>query len=237
MKGRFGIAVIGVLGVAALVALCVWQVQRLTWKEGVIAVLEQRLAGEPVALPVAFEPETQEFSRVRISGVFSGEPGAHGYPDAPLLMSLRPHGPGYRVIQPFDLTDGRRVMVDRGYAPVAEKNENGAAARLIPAPVETVELTGALRWPDEGGDGASFGARDNVWTARDLGVMAELFAAEPVLIVSETSTAVGDWPIPQPIAAINVPNNHLGYALTWGALAVIWAGMTSLMAYRVPRTS
>lgn len=234
MKGRFGIIAIGALGVAILVALCIWQVQRLAWKEGIIATLDERIEAPPAALPASFDPESQEFSRVRLSGRFPGAPGAHGFVDAPLLTSLRPHGPGYRVIQPFETVDGRRVMVDRGYAPVAEKNEGGAAARATPAPKGEVEIVGALRWPDETGD-PPFGDGVNVWTARDLAAMAEIFGVEPVLIVAETSTALGEWPLPQPIRAVNVPNNHLEYALTWAALAIVWAAMTGWLILRPAR--
>ena len=232
MTGRTGVILTGLLGVAALIALCVWQVQRLAWKEALIATLETRLSAPAQAMPTKFDPAAQEFTRVGISGVFDGAPGRHGFADAPLLTSLKPHGPGYRVIQPFVTTGGRRVMVDRGYAPIAEKNEGGAARRPTPAPQGVVEIIGALRWPDEGEEGPDFGARDNVWINRDLAEMAEIFEAEPVLIVAETSTAIGDWPIPQPIVAVNVRNNHLEYALTWGMLAIAWAAMTGWIAFR-----
>ncbi|QIE56235.1 SURF1 family protein [Pikeienuella piscinae] len=227
----------GALGAAVLVSLCIWQIQRLEWKEGVITTLETRLSGAPTALPEAFDPATQEFTRVVIKGRFDGAPGAHGFDDAPLLTSLPPYGPGYRVIQPFVLDDGRRVLVDRGYLPVTEKNVAGAASRPTPAPDGVIEITGALRWPDEGREGPDFGAVDNVWVNRDLDEMAALFGTEPVLIVAETSTAVGDWPIPRPIEAINVPNNHLNYAITWGALALIWAGMTAWLVVRPQKSS
>lgn len=228
---RYGMVALGAVGVAVLIALSVWQFQRLAWKEALIAELEGRLAAPPVVLPAELDPATDEFRRVTLTGKFSDVTGAHGFADAPLLTSVRPHGPGYRVIQPFDLADGRRVMVDRGYAPVASKNRLGAAARPTPAPADFITLTGALRWPDETGD-PPFGADDNVWTARDLGVMAELFDAEPVLVVAETDTAVIDWPRPQPLEAVKVRNNHLEYALTWAALAVIWAAMTGYLAFR-----
>lgn len=232
--GRWGMIVTGVVGVIVLIGLCVWQVQRLAWKEGVIAQLEARLARPPIALPAAFDPETQEFSRVRIAGRFPGEAGGHGFTDAPLLTSRKFVGPGYRIIQPFDLTDGRRIMVDRGFQPVAEKNLGGAAVRPTPAPEGVVEIIGALRWPDEAADQA-YGARDNVWTSRDLGAMARLFASEEVLVVAETSTAVGDWPRADPIKAVNIRNNHLEYAITWAALAIGWAAMTGFLIFRTGR--
>ena len=51
--------------------------------------------------------------------------------------------------------------------------------------------------------------------------MADLFDAEPILVVTETPTAVDMWPIPQPIEAVNIRNNHLEYAITWYALAAV----------------
>ncbi|MEL7463584.1 MAG: SURF1 family protein [Pseudomonadota bacterium] len=233
MKGRIGIVATGVLGVAILVWLCLWQLQRLEWKEGVIAEMETRMAAAPGPLPETFDIDGQEFSRVSLTGRFSGEAGAHGFVDAPLLVTLRPYGAGYRVIQPFTLSDGRRVMVDRGYTPVEEKNEGGAAARPTPAPEGEIVLIGALRWPvSEYEEGPAFGARDNVWTGRDLPEMAELFAAEPVLVVLETSTAVGEWPKPRPLEAVRIKNDHLEYAITWGSLAFVWALMTGWLAFR-----
>ncbi len=232
MNSKAGIIAIGALGTAVLIGLCVWQVQRLAWKEGLIATLEARLAAPPAPLPAAFDPETQEFSRVAVTGRFDGAPGAEGFVDAPLLTTRRPFGAGYRVIQPFETTDGRRVMIDRGFVPLEEKNEAGGATRPTPAPEGVLEITGALRWPDEGDDGPDHGATDNVWVNRDLAEMAPLFGAEPVLIVAETSTAIGKWPAPQPIEAVNVRNNHMEYAITWAALALVWAVMTGYLAFR-----
>ena len=80
MKGRIGIVATGIVGVVTLAALCVWQLQRLEWKEGVIATLEARLAADPIALPADPDPESQEFARVRVRGAFSGDAGAHGFP-------------------------------------------------------------------------------------------------------------------------------------------------------------
>ncbi len=226
--------VTGIVGVAVLAGLCVWQIQRLQWKQGVIAQLEARLAEPPKTLPDVFDPDLQEFSRVRIKGRFTGELGQHGFADAPLLTSRKFIGPGYRIIQPFELTDGRRIMVDRGFAPVETKNLNHAASRPTPAPDGNVEIVGALRWP-EAGDDQAYGVNDNVWTARNLTTMARLFSTEKVLVVAETSSAVGEWPKADPIRVVNVRNNHLEYAMTWAALAIGWAVMTGFLIFRPDR--
>jgi len=228
-RGIIAPIVIGVTGVAILIGLCIWQVQRLEWKEALIATLEARLSSTPVAMPADPGPG-DEFLRVAVSGRFEGATGSHGFADAPFLTT-RDREPGYRIIQPFTLSDGRRVMVDRGFLPAALKNESGRATRPTPAPAQEVTLTGALRFPEERAD-PPFGARDNVWVARDLSAMARVFGAEPVLVVAETPTAVGGpWPRPMPLR-VDLPNDHLNYAITWGSLALIWAVMSGLWLRR-----
>ena len=56
------------------------------------------------------------------------EPGElHVYTSAPV------RGVGYRVIVPLELADGRRILLDRGFVPIEEKD---AARRLGPIAVE-----------------------------------------------------------------------------------------------------
>ncbi|MDT8343616.1 MAG: SURF1 family protein [Thermohalobaculum sp.] len=233
-RGAIAPIVIGVGGVAILLGLCAWQVQRLAWKEALIATLAQRLTRPAVEMPA--EPAlADEFLRVTVTGRFEGAPGSHGHPDAPFLTT-REREPGYRVIQPFTLGDGRRVMVDRGFIPAALKNEAGLALRPTPAPAGEVTLTGALRFPGETAE-PPFGARDNVWVARDLDAMARVFGAEPVLVVAETATAGPDgWPQPMPLT-VDLPNNHLNYAITWGLLALVWAVMAAVWTRRELRAA
>jgi surfeit locus 1 family protein len=222
-------------GVAVLLGLMTWQIRRLAWKQALIATLAERLAAPPVALPDPLDPARDEFRRVALEGRFPGAPGAHGFPDAAYLTTMRPEGAGYRLVQPFDTADGRRVLVDRGYLPVAEKNEGGRAARPTPAPDGPVALVGALRWPQAADWFADAGAgpADNVWLSRDVARLAPLWGAEPVLVVAETPTAAaGPWPRPAPVT-VDLPNDHLGYAVTWGLLAAVWAAMGGLLIRRM----
>ncbi|MEM9781993.1 MAG: SURF1 family protein [Pseudomonadota bacterium] len=221
--------ILGVAGTATLISLSVWQVQRLAWKEGLIAELSERLRVAPMVLPADPDQAAHEFRRVVVTGRFTGETGRHGYQDAPLLATLE-KAPGYRVIQPFETTDGRRLMISRGWVPLEAKNEQGRASRPIPAPSGEISVTGALRWPDDP-QTPVFGTEDNVWIARDLATYATVFDVEPLLVVAETPTpgAATRAPVPTPLS-VNLPNNHFGYALTWGLLAAAWAAMSALWA-------
>jgi surfeit locus 1 family protein len=222
-------------GCAILLGLMGWQIQRLAWKEGLIATLEARLAAAPVAMPEAPDPGRDEFLRVRVTGRFTGATGAHGFADAAWLTTIRPWGAGYRLVAPFETEDGRLILVDRGFLPVAEKNEAGRAGRPTPAPGGAVTLTGALRWPQAADwfSQAGQGPADNVWLSRDMAALAPLWGAEPVLLVAETATAAegARWPVPQPVT-VDLPNDHLGYAVTWGGLALVWAAMGAALLRR-----
>ena len=229
----FATIALGAAGLAVLLGLMVWQIQRLAWKEALIARIEARLAAAPVALPDRPDAARDEFLRVRVQGRFTGSVGAHGHADAAYLTSLRPWGPGYRLVQPFETDRGRLILVDRGYVPLAEKNQGGRAALPIPAPPDVLTLTGALRWPEPGDFFADAGAgpADNVWLTRDLARLAPLWGTEPVLLVAESATAVGPWPVPQPVT-VDLPNDHLQYAVTWGLMAAAWSVVAGLLIRR-----
>jgi surfeit locus 1 family protein len=220
---------LGVAGTATLIALCLWQLDRLEWKLGLIDQLEARLSAEPQPLPIDPTAAEHEFLRVTVTGRFPGEDGAHGHPDAPLLATLD-KAAGYRIIQPFTTGSGRRIMVSRGWVPAEVKNVEGRAVREIPAPEGEVTLTGALRFPDDP-QSPAYGERDNVWIARDLQVYERVFDVEPVLLVAETPTPGPGTrsPVPQPLT-VELRNNHLGYAITWGGLAAVWAVMSAAWA-------
>jgi len=211
--------VFGIAGVAVLVGLGVWQVQRLAWKTEIIARIEERMAAAPVALPAAPGPEADQYRRVRARGAIGAEE-LHVYTSAP------PRGVGYRVIVPLTLADGRRVLLDRGFVPIAEKD---AARHHGPIAVE-----GALLWPRE--TDRFTGAPDreaNIWFARDVPLMAAALGTEPVMIVVAASDDPAA-PLPLPVTP-NIPNDHLEYAITWFGLAAVWTVMTGYLLWRIKR--
>ncbi|MGM0585759.1 MAG: SURF1 family protein [Pseudomonadota bacterium] len=208
--------VFGLGGLAILIGLGVWQVQRLEWKLGIIERLEARLDAEPVALPESPTEAEDEYLRVSVAGRY-GEEEIH------VLTSLKPWGPGYRVVAPFETEGGRRILVDRGFIPQEEKGEDRAAPQAA--------VTGALLWPDETDSFTPAPDRaENIWFARDLPAMAEALAAEPALIVAESNP--GERPVATPLT-VNIRNDHLEYAITWFGLAAVWAAMTVALVRRI----
>ncbi|MFV0493002.1 MAG: SURF1 family protein [Pseudorhodobacter sp.] len=212
--------ILGMGGVAILLWLGFWQLQRLHWKEDVLAQIEARIAAAPVALPANPEDPRDRYMPVRVSGRFTGE-------DLGVLTSIKQIGPGYRVIALFETDNGRRIMIDRGF--VAE------AARGVPREVGQAEITGNLHWPQEvDGYTPDPDLARGLFFARDVPQMAEALKAEPVLIVARSDT--GDGIEPMPVGAEGITNNHLNYAITWFLMAAVWLGMTLLLLWRIRRT-
>ena len=124
------------------------------------------------------------------------------------------------------LADGRRVLLDRGFVPIGEKD---AARGTGP-----IAVTGSLAWPQETDSFTSPPDRaKNIWFARDVPLMAAALDTLPVMIVVAESDAP-DAPMPLPVT-VNIPNDHLQYAITWFLLAVVWTLMTGYLLYRIKR--
>lgn len=212
-------ALFGAVGVAILVSLGVWQLQRLAWKTAIIDSVEARLDDEPVPVPEDPDPEADRYLRVRAQGTLGAEE-LHVYTSAP------PFGVGYRVIAPLTLDDRRRILLDRGFVPIEQKD---AARHTGPITVE-----GTLDWPRETDGFTSAPDRaENVWFARDAVLMADALGTEPVMLVTARSDDPAA-PMPLPVS-VAIRNAHLEYAITWFSLAAVWTVMTLYLLWRIKR--
>lgn len=223
MSGRvISVVMFGLLGMAVLVSLGVWQLQRLAEKEGVLAEIAARIEAAPVVLPEVVDREADRYLPVAATGRFEGE-------TVRVLVSLQGAGPGYRLISGFEV-DGRRVLVDRGY--LAERAEQPEP------PVGDVTVTGNLHWPDEV-DGFTPDAdiARNIWYARDVDALAAYLGTEPVFVIAREISAPDAPVTPLPVSVEGIPNNHLGYAIQWFGLALVWLGMTAFLLWRITRRS
>ncbi len=211
--------VFGIVGVAILVSLGVWQVHRLAWKTAILDQIAARLAADPVPVPAVPTPAADAYLRVAVDGTI-GPGELHVYTTSADGVV------GYRVIAPLTLADGRTILLDRGFVPIEAKD----AAR----PVGAVHVEGNLAWPQETDFFTAAPDREkNIWFARDVPLMAEALGTLPVMLV----VAVRDDPkAPEPMpVTVNIPNDHLQYAITWFLLAAVWAGMTGYLLWRIKR--
>ena len=225
-RSLIGPALATLIGVGALVGLGVWQLQRLAWKEALIAEMTERLAAPPVDLPppsqwTALKPDDYEYRRVRLSGVFDY---AH---QALVFRSLgSPHGryggPGYLVMTPFRLAAGPSVLVNRGFVPEALKSASASG------PAGVTEITGLLRsseprTPFTPADDPTRGQ----WFTRDVEAIAAALAVGPHAPFSVDEDAGDDAnALPEGgETVISFPNNHLSYAITWFGMALALAGV------------
>ncbi len=208
---------IGVVGAGILAALGFWQIERLAWKEGILAEIEATIDGAPQPLPRAPDPETTRYLPVALTGTI--EPEA-----LYVLVSVKRRGAGWRAVSAFETTDGRRILLDRGFLPVDRKD-----AALV-AGAMTVQ--GNLHWPDDRNDATPENDEaGNIWYARDLAPMAARLGTEPLLVVARATDPAGRVAEPLPVDTSGIPNDHLQYAVTWFGLALVWVAMTGLWLY------
>lgn len=208
----------GLAGAAILISLGTWQLRRMEWKEAILAEIEARIAAAPVELPVAPDPEAHRYLPVTMDGTFTGE-------RLYVLVSRKQVGAGVRVIEAF-ATEGRRVLVDRGFLPDADKD------RVLTVTQATV--VGNLHWPEET-DGfiPPPDPATGLWFARDAVAMSAKLRTEPTYIVAREPT--GDGIEPLPVDTSTIPNDHWGYAVQWFLLAATWLGMTAYFLWRIRR--
>ena len=209
--------IIGLGGIVVLLWLGFWQMDRLTWKQGVIAEIDARVRADAVPLPAMPNPEDDNYLSVIMQGASTGE-------EIRFLDSGTAAGTGHRIISAFVTKDGRRVMLDQGLLPLyAEKGE---------PLTDDVTVQGNLNWPDDMSEQAPEG---DEWYARDVPAMAAALDTEPVLVVLSAASEYDPRLSPLPISTRNIKSDHLEYAITWFLLAVVWFSMTMFYMARTLR--
>ena len=230
MRARGGVlepTIFAIVGIAILCGLGLWQLDRKIWKENLIAAMTERIARPPTDLPSrdrwgSLLSEREEFARVGFPAEFLEGQEALVYSAG---SALRPdvQGPGYWVFSPARLAGGSIVIINRGFVPLDRKD---VASRG--APHGSVDIVGIVRWPETRG---MFTPADepqnNVWYLRDIAAIAaakKWAAAAPFYIDQEAPVPLGGWPKSGKLQ-VNLPNNHLQYAITWFGLALALAGV------------
>lgn len=219
MRRQIAAALLLLAGLALFLSLGVWQLQRLHWKEALLAELSAQIEAEPGPLPAAPDPTADRFRPVAVTGEMGAE-------QLDVLVSSKDYGPGFRIVSSFVTTEGRRILIDRGFVPTEGKDAPRATGEM--------EVVGNLHWPDERD---RFTPADdpagNWWYARDVAKMAATLGTEPVLLVARSQT--DPTILPMPVSTESIRNKHLEYAWTWFLLAATWVVMTGYALWRIRR--
>ena len=200
---------------AALMALGIWQIQRLHWKLNLIATVNRNLAAPPLTLAEALKlgPEGARYHRVTLAGHFDN--GHETY-----VFTTGPDGkPVYHVLTPLILDSGKALMIDRGIVPLELKAPQKRPQGELTGPQH---VTGVWRLPDSPGlFTPSPDLKARVWYARDVTAMAKrdgLTLAAPAVIEAGPARNPGGWPKGGQ-TVVHFRNEHLQYAIIWFALA------------------
>lgn len=209
---------LGYLGMAvvfAIVCVCLslWQVARTHEANAANQLVHDNFNGTPrplsQVLPTtkSYKP-SQEWTQVTATGRY--------LLDDQLLVRNRPlnGSPGFEVLVPLLLDDGNVFIIDRGWVPTGNKQDD---PDVIPEPASgTVTVIARLKdgEPTLDGRSASHGqvATIHLPTVAKL-VDRPTYGAAYGLMVSETpSTATRPAPYPEPVMDEGL---HISYAIQW----------------------
>jgi len=242
------LAACAALAFSGFVALGTWQLYRLQWKLALIERVEQRVHAAPIEAPGPdrwphITAASDEYHHVRVSGIFLHELSTR-------VQATTELGGGYWLLTPLRRADGSTILINRGFIPVqltdrglpahrnetrdAHDEERNAASQNTAHGGAAIVVTGLLRMSEPGG--AFLRSNDPAndrWFSRDVRAIAAargLTNVAPYFVDADAAPA-GEAPADsspeRPVGGLTVisfHNNHLVYALTWYALALMVAG-------------
>jgi len=234
-KGLVGLTAAMLAALAVLVGLGLWQLQRLHWKQGLLAQIEARTKGPPItledAVALAREGRDPNYYRVRVDGRFHHAKERYRY-------AVSDGRVGWHIITPLETEDGDMVLVDRGFVPDELKDPSSRALGQVD---KLVTVTGIVRSPEIQGPFIPDNEPEaNRWFWRDLAGMARsalpagAIQVAPFFLDADKSEVPGGWPEGGQ-TRLETTNNHLQYAITWfllGACLLIVYGLYVRSLYR-----
>lgn len=236
-RGRLGGLVAPALATLAATAILLglgsWQLERKSWKEGLIAQIQARAYAPPgTVVPEAgwagWRADDDQFRRVSLEGTLRQDAAV------PVLGLAELRGrqatQGVYLFVPLRLDDGSTIIVNRGFVPAEEKA--ATLARLDTRP-ERARIAGLVRAPEAktlflpANDPAA-----GTWLVRDIAEMARAKGLErvaPYYIDADATANPGGWPQGGQ-TPLTLRNQHLEYALTWFGLAATLLGVFAAFA-------
>jgi surfeit locus 1 family protein len=229
---QVGKALILLVALAILVSLGTWQVRRLHWKEGLLADIAERQSAPPAPLAdierMAATGGDIEYRVVTANGRYLNDKERH-------FFATYEGQPGFHIYTPLQLADGRYLFVNRGFVPYDAKDP---AKRAEGQPAGDNKVTGLAR--------ARLSAQPsgipdndlvkNIFYWKDLDAMADSDGLPrdkvlPFFIDADKTPNPGGVPIGG-VTIVDLPNDHLQYAITWYGLAAALVAIVAISWWR-----
>lgn len=227
-----------IIALGILVSLCgfffllfsflgTWQVQRLGWKENLIARVNERIDHAPVPAPLkaqwpTMNVDNSDYTPVTIQGTFLNDKEV-------LITTLANDDSGYWLMVPLKTDDGSLIFINRGFIPMDRQSRGARRGGEIDGPTT---VNGILRmsegvgyWPRKNSPA------ENRWYYRNIPQMTEKLKLQgnvaPYFIDADKTPNFGGVPVGG-LTVVSFTNNHLVYAITWYLLA---AGMVAAFIF------
>ncbi|MBX5152657.1 SURF1 family protein [Rhizobium lentis] len=223
------------IALAILLSLGTWQLQRLHWKQGLLADIAARQAAAPVPLAdieaLAASGGDIEYRKVTATGRYINNKERH-------FFATWRGQTGFYVYTPLELADGRILFVNRGFVPYENKEpemrmQGQLADQQTVTGLARAKLAGKPSWLVPDND-----VRKNIFYWKDLDVMADSVGLEkarviPFFVDADSTPNPAGLPIGG-VTQVDLPNDHLQYALTWYGLAAVLVAVVAISWFRKP---
>ncbi len=178
---------------------------RLQWKQDLISQINQGLKSTPIKYTNNLN---LDYQRVVLEGEYDIENQIY-------LYSLNSKGqPGFDVITPFQTIEEENVLINRGWINKEMRNNskiNPITKNKIEGLTKKITKKNIFK-PDNDID-------KNIWFSINLNQIQAITGKEfsNFIVLLEDKTT--NLPLPKKIT-VNVPNNHLKYAITWYSISI-----------------
>jgi surfeit locus 1 family protein len=224
-----------VAGLAVLIGLGTWQLERKQWKEGLLAKIAARIAADPIPLADA---ERRWLLTGDVEYLHASATGRFHHDKERYLYAPAPAGLAWHVYTPLEFAPGRIVWVNRGAVPDAAKAPERRPQGQVAG---EVEVRGLIRAPARRGlFSPDNDAAHNLWYWPDTAAMTATAFRSPLvgdflpLVLEADARPEPPGGLPRGgTTRLALPNNHLHYALTWYGLALTLIGV--YLAFAVAR--
>ncbi len=232
-----GLGLASTIALAVLLALGTWQVQRLHWKEDLLATISARVTSDPRPLAeierLLADTGDVDYRPAHAEGTLLHQAERH-------FFATHQGASGYYVYTPLQLADGRFLFVNRGFVPFDRKDPATREEGQVEGPVAVVGLARnrldekpSFIVPDNEPDRNIFFWKDIDAMAATAGLPADAEVL-PFFLDADATPNPGGLPVGG-VTLIEMPNNHLQYAVTWYGLAAALVGVLAAWFIRARR--